>query len=132
MDEEKEKEEIVEVDEEKEAKPKPNKKRKKDDDEVDKADAVSGCLMILVVVAAVWALVHFNPSEEDHQEKIAEVRREIRSEGYSLSGKANSALDKAKYHSLGVVSWTSSKYHGKSCVVTVGLCGTVIPLLDVK
>ncbi|MDE6534861.1 MAG: hypothetical protein K2K82_02505 [Muribaculaceae bacterium] len=131
MEEEKEKEEIVEVKEEKEVKPKPKKKKKKDD-EGDTADAVFGCLMMLVIVAAVWALVHFNPSERDHQEKIAEVRREIRSEGYSLSGKANSALNNAKYHSLGVVSWTSSKYHGKSFVVTVGLCGTVIPLFDVQ
>ena len=88
--------------------------------------------MILVIVGAVWALVHFKPSERDHQEKIAEVRSEIRSEGYSLSGKADRALNNAKYHSLGVVSWTSSKYHGKSFVVTVGLCGTVIPLFDVQ
>lgn len=130
MDEEKGKEEIVEVKEEKEANTKPKKKKK--DDEGEPGEALFGCLIILVIVAAVWALVHFNPSEEDHREKIAEVRSELRSEGYSLSGPSKRVLKEAEYHSLGVVSWTSSKYHGKPCIVTIGLCGTVIPMFDVK
>lgn len=103
---------------------------KKDDDDDD--FSWGGCITIVVlVVAAAWALIHFNPSEEKHEEKIAEVLIECMADGHYLSGSGVKAMNNLKYHSIGIASWTTSKYHGRTVLVTVGALGYVYPFFDV-
>lgn len=90
----------------------------------------------VIVIAAVWALIHFNPSEAEHEDKIDDVLTEVvsdaKKDGYVLSSQTRRVLKERKYHSLGVVSWTSSKAHGKSKLLTFGVLGHVFVLFDVE
>lgn len=90
-----------------------------------------GCIMtIVVIVAASWALIHYNPSEKKHREAIAEVLTESMLDGYSLTPSSAKAITNIKYHSIGVLSWTSTKYRGKTRLATVGALGYVYPLFE--
>lgn len=92
-----------------------------------------GCIAILViVVASIWVLAHFNPSEEDHRAKIAEVTTEAYIDGYRPSYSSISAMSNIKYHSIGILSWTSTKYHGRPVLVTAGILGFVYPFIDFR
>lgn len=109
-----------------------DKKKKKDDD--DEGGSVFGCLFMVVLVGvAIWLLVHFNPSEEDHREKIGEVVTEQLTEaaldGYTLAPSSTIALSRIKYHSAGVCSWTSTRQGGKTVITSIGICGWVCPLI---
>lgn len=123
-----------------------NKKTDALDNDVDKVDTVTaeapkkdddddfswgGCIATFIVIAVIaWALIHFNPSEEKHIEKIADVTTAAYLDGYELSGSGLLALSDIKYHSLGIVSWTTIKYHGKSRVTSIGAVGFVYPLIE--
>ncbi|MDE6272514.1 MAG: hypothetical protein K2M31_05865 [Muribaculaceae bacterium] len=100
--------------------------KKKDDDDF----SWGGCLFVLVlIIAALWALIHFNPSEEKHTEAIAEVYSEALLDGFVPSGGSLNALNRIKYHSLGICSWTTTKYMGHVQLTSVGALGYVYPLV---
>lgn len=90
-----------------------------------------GCLVTLVVIGAViWALVHFNPSEEKHREAVREVVEELLMDGQIPSLSASKALANIQYHSIGILSWTSTRYRGRTQLVTAGLLGYVHPFIE--
>lgn len=90
-----------------------------------------GCIITLVVViGALWGLIHFNPSEQEHREAINEVVQEAKMDNYHLDKSSRRALRDAKYHSLGIVSWTSTRYHGRTHLITIGAVGYVHSFLD--
>ena len=86
--------------------------------------------IVVLAVLAIWALVHFNPSEEEHEEKIAEIVAEAKLEGagkgYSVSLPGISTME---YHSIGICSWTTMKQFGGSHVTSIGILGYVHPLI---
>lgn len=106
---------------------------KQNNKEKDDEGSWAGCLVTLVVIiAAAWALIHFNPSEDKHRQVVNEAVAETYVDGYTLSNSAIKALYNLNYHSIGVLSWTSTKYHGKPKVVTVGMLGYVHPLFEIN
>lgn len=122
-------EDAVEVGQTTKASTTENDPKKKDDDDF----SWGGCIFVLILlVAGVWALIHFNPSKEQHKETISEVLVESAIDGYYPSPSAANALSKAKYHSIGILSWTSTKYHGKTKIVTIGAVGWVHPFFDIQ
>ena len=104
---------------------KEEEKGKKDDDEEE--EGWLGSLLFLAVIGvAIWALIHFNPSESDHRKAIAEDIADSYLEaavmGYSLDV---SAIARLKYGSLGVCSWTYTTRGGRFQIASVGACGYV-------
>ncbi len=105
------------------------KQNKREDDE----GSWAGCLVTLVVIiAAAWALINFIPSEDRHRQVVNEAVTETYVDGYTLSNSVRKALYNLNYHSIGILSWTSTKYHGKPIIVTVGMCGCVHPLFEIN
>lgn len=113
------------------------KDSEKDDDDF----SWGGCIVVLVLaVAAVWALVHFNPSEQAHMDAIGEkVSDALVSDLYAgddnvlinavgMSGQ----MKKLKYKSIGICSWTYVKRHGHYELGSIGACGMVFPLIEVR
>lgn len=104
-------------------------KRKSDDDN----SWIGGLIMIAVVVAAIWGLIHYNPTEEEHMEairdQIGEAVVSMAMDGESMSLGSMAALSKIKYHSLGVCSWTATKYRGMYRVTSIGILGWTQPLI---
>lgn len=86
-------------------------------------------VVIAVVAAAAWALIHYNPSEEDHREKVGKMLVEVMEDGYMPSLSTAKALKRLKYHSLGICSWTSTTQYQKPRLVTVGILGYVLPVI---
>lgn len=87
-------------------------------------DSIMGLVMLVLIGLGIWAMVHYNPTEEDHRDAMAETLAEgIIDEQYSILNIAE--ISKAKYGSLGVVSWTYRKIRGHYQVYSVGLCGNV-------
>lgn len=105
-----------------------------DSDEADEEEGswIGGLILLALIGAAIWALVHFNPSEEDHFDKVRESLVEQVVEDGSNIMTAGLALDKLKYKSIGVASWTYIKYKGKMHLGSVGICGIVIPLISIE
>ena len=104
--------------------------KKKDEDE-EEGSWTGGLLMLAVIAGAIWALVHFNPSKEDHfeaiGESIADSYVEAAMNGYSLD---ISTLSRLKYGSIGICSWTYVKRGGKFEIASVGACGYVLSLAE--
>lgn len=103
---------------------------KKDEDE-EEGSWIGSLLMLAVIAGAIWALVHFNPSKEDHfeaiGESIADSYVEAAMNGYSLD---ISTLSRLKYGSIGICSWTYVKRGGKFEIASVGACGYVLSLAE--
>ena len=119
--------EVVDTDADKVETVKAEASEKDDDDDF----SWGGCIATFIIIAVIaWALIHFNPSEEKHLEKIADVTTAAYLDGYELSGSGWRALNNIKYHSLGIVSWTTVKYHGKSRLSSIGAVGFVYPLIE--
>ena len=93
---------------------------------------IGGLIVIALIGVAIWALVHFNPSEEDHYDKVRESLVEQVEEDGSNPFNAALALDKLKYKSIGVASWTYVKYKGHTHLGSIGLCGFVIPFIGIE
>ena len=103
----------------------------KDKEEEEGGSWVGGLLFLAVIGAALWALIHFNPSEEKHREvlsqDLAEAYVDAAMQGYTLDTRT---LSRLKYGSLGICSWTYVKRRGKFEIATVGACGYVLSLVD--
>ncbi|MDE6048182.1 MAG: hypothetical protein K2G09_00615 [Paramuribaculum sp.] len=110
----------------------PVSEKKEKENEEEEGGCVGAIIFLIVVAAAIWALVHFNPSKEDHQEKINEALSEqvvdMYSDGYVPDYRQIGKLSKAKYHSLGICSWTTIRQGGKPVITSVGILGWVCPL----
>lgn len=104
-------------------------KEKEDDEEG--GSWIGGLLMLAVIAGAIWALVHFNPSKEEHfeaiGESVADSYMEAAMNGYSLD---LSSLSRLKYGSIGICSWTYIKHGGKFEIASVGACGYVLSLTE--
>lgn len=104
--------------------------KKKEEDE-EEGSWIGGLLMLAVIAGAIWALVHFNPSKEDHfeaiGESIADSYVEAAMNGYSLN---LNTLSRIKYGSIGICSWTYVKRGGKFEIASVGACGYVLSLVE--
>ena len=112
-------------------KPDKDKDKDKDKEEEEEGSWVGGLLFLAVIGAALWALIHFNPSEEKHREvlsqDLAEAYVDAAMQGYTLDTRT---LSRLKYGSLGICSWTYVKRRGKFEIATVGACGYVLSLVD--
>lgn len=109
-------------------------KVKQDGHDEDEDFSWGGCVVVVALfIVALWALIHFNPSEQDHRDAINEVVREARAEmladGYVMTGSTNRALRGIKYHSIGVCSWTTTTYRGSMKLTSVGILGWTYPLV---
>lgn len=92
------------------------KKEKKEDE----GSIWGGIIFLAVIALAIWALVHFNPSETDHKKEIASVLTEAANEDMYLVGAKN-----FEYHSLGICSWTTIDQLGHTKVSSIGILGFV-------
>ena len=102
------------------------------DEEEEEGSWIGGIVILALIGIAIWALVHFNPSEEDHFEEVREsVVEQVEEDGSSIMNAAL-VLDKLQYKSIGVASWTYVKYKGKVHLGSIGLCGFVIPLIGIE
>ncbi|MDE6080973.1 MAG: hypothetical protein K2F70_01720 [Muribaculaceae bacterium] len=105
-----------------------NTEKKEEED----GNCLGSILFMILVAAVIWALIHFNPSEEEHHEKIKESLTEavadIYTDGYSPDYRQIAKISDAKYHSLGVCSWTTVRYRGQTSVTSIGILGWVCPL----
>ena len=80
------------------------------DEEEEEGSWIGGIVILALIGIAIWALVHFNPSEEDHFEEVREsVVEQVEVDGSSIMNAAL-VLDKLQYKSIGVASWTYVKY----------------------
>lgn len=110
-----------------------NKKHPKKDD----SSWIGGLFVLVLVGAAIWALVHFNPSEEAHRDALEEVVSEqFVDDFYSGNDNAminalgaSAQLKKLKYKSIGVCSWTYVKKRGRYELGSIGACGMVFTLV---
>lgn len=108
-----------------------------------------GLIVVLVLIgAAVWGLMHYNPSKEEHFDAIEEVYADaIKSQYVNDTFSGNDAafmnaigggfqvknqMDKMKYKSIGIASWTYTKQHGHYVLSSIGACGMVFPLIEVR
>lgn len=107
-------------------------KKKKEEDE-EEGSLIGGLLFLALVGVAIWALFHFNPSEEDHRDAISEVVADatvdMMADGYYMTGGTMLALSNIKYHSLGICSWTATKYRGSTALTSIGILGWVYPII---
>lgn len=101
---------------------------KNDDDE--EGGWLGGCIMLILVGLAIWGLVHFNPSEEEHYEAIGETLAEHYLDGETLSLRGAYDLARLDHTSIGICSWTYVKKKGKFYLATVGACGQVFCFID--
>ncbi|MDE5686238.1 MAG: hypothetical protein K2I26_06725 [Paramuribaculum sp.] len=107
--------------------------------EEDDGSVVGGIVMLVLIIAAAILLWCTNPSESDHfnkmhdvvTEAVAEQNRELRQSGIDGYYTAPFALNSAEYHSLGVASWTTVRYRGKTRLSSVGALGFVFPLFEI-
>lgn len=130
---EQEKEELAEVKETVDIVAEPETETKKKKDEDDDTTWVGGCVVLLLIGVVVWALVHFNPSEEDHmdaiEEQVTEAVADAWLNGETLTPGAAAALSRIEYHSLGVCSWTTTRYKGKTSITSIGILGWTHPMV---
>lgn len=103
----------------------------KDDDT---GEVIKGLLSLILIIVVSIVLWNTNPKESEHRDCVKEVVAEVTAE-YLLEGRFNlppRELKNLKYHSLGVVSWTSVRQRGKDRIVTLGIFNHVIPLLEIQ
>lgn len=104
----------------------------KDDD--DSGEVVKGLLSLILIIVVAIVLWNTNPNESEHRDCVKEVVTEVTAE-YLMDGRfylPPRELKNLKYHSIGIVSWTSVRQRGKDRIVTFGIFNHVLPLLELQ
>ena len=91
----------------------------------------------ILIVGIVVLLECTNPSEFDHRKKLTEYATEasidMAMEGRHLTLPQVNALKNMEYHSvLGLFSYSTIKYKGKTSLATIGICKWVYPVIEIQ
>lgn len=100
-----------------------------------------GLVKILFIALAIWALIHYNPSEKKQADVVTDELAKIVRRNPDALWTAAYVKSNLQYQDLWIVSWTYVEPKGRNVkgafgndyvLCSVGFCGMVIPCIDIK